>query len=251
MAKKETFLKNAPKARRRKKRNGPELVIYGAAGNPFKRRSRRNRRTLMAKKHKSRRTHRRKKNSWFDHAKQHATAARKGWRGRKRSKRSNPFRRSRRRAARRGMRMNLPKIASGLIRLPSMQELLWVGVGSLGMPFINKTVTGLIPVDALKTGYGNIATEFVIGSVASGFARKFAGSTAGDVLFLLTLARAVGRVGYRLSNGTVGFEDADQLGAEGFSAEGFSAEELGYYNPQLGYSDVNPGFNGPDTPDSM
>ena len=151
-------------------------------------------------------------------------------RGRKGRRRSFTFRRVSRRSIKRG---NPPSIGGGWFRIPTMQELLWVGVGSLGLPTVNRFVTNLIPLDAVKSGYGNIATEFLIGAVASGAARKYAGSNAGDILFTLVLARAVGRTAFAVSGGLVGFAEADEAGQMSF----YQPDQLGYTGPLPGFGD--------------
>jgi len=173
---------------------------------------------------KRKRSHRRKKhakkNSWFNSASKHRKAAKKGWR--KRGRR-NPVRRGRSMRRSSNPIKALGKVGS-YFRLPTLQELLWVTVGSLGIPTVNRMVTNLIPLDAVKSGWGNIVTELAIGSAASGLARRYAGNTAGDVLFILVLARAIGRSVNRINP------------ALGFAAGG---DELGYYQAgQLGYADV-------------
>lgn len=162
-------------------------------------------------------------------------------RGRKGKRRSFTFRR----VSRRSLKRNPPTIG-GFFRIPTMQELMWVSVGALGLPTVNRFVTNLIPLEAVKSGYGNIATEFLIGAVASGAARKYVGGTAGDILFTLVLARAVGRTAFQVTKGMgmatpIGFEAMeDQEGVDYFQPDG-----------QLAYTGPLPGFGASDEVPSM
>ncbi len=163
-------------------------------------------------------------------------------RGSKGRRRSFSFRRVSRRSIKRGN----PPALGGWFRIPTVQELLWVGVGALGVPTVNRFLTNLIPLEAVKSGYGNIATELVIGSLASGFARKYAGSTAGDVIFTLVLARAVGRTAFNLSGGMVGFADAADEALSFYDPAGNRAA-IGFVDPSVTGA-LSEGVDAPDSP---
>jgi len=194
----------------------------------------------MAKRsrRKSRKNSRRRvrRNSWFNDHKRHVAAGRKGSRRRKsnpvrrvvrrhRRRRHNPIRRAKHR---RHVRRNpISSLTRGLFQLPSMQQVIWAGAGGIFLPTISQKLLSFVPVDALKGGYGNITAEFIISSLAAGMARKYMGQTAGDVLFVLTLARTVGRIVNQIN-----------------PAWGTAAPTLTYYNPLLSYSGALPGFSG-------
>lgn len=138
--------------------------------------------------------------------------------------------------------------AAGFVRLPTLQELLWVSVGALGLPFVSSKVREYLPA-SLQIGWGGIASEFAIGMVASGAARKFAGGLSGDLLFTLVLAKAVGQVALQVAPQTFGIPVAT-------SPAGVSYYEpnqgVSYYEPGgMGYSAPLPGFNDADGMPSM
>lgn len=176
------------------------------------------------------------------HVRRNAHRSRKGWTGspggfigfgrrasrRRHSRRSNPVMHRRRfHRRRRSNPFSLPKIG-GLVSMPSMQQLLGAAIAVSAIPMLNTLIVGnkekpgLIPLPMLQTGYPNIAAEFVLGSVAAALVKKFASEKAAEVVTLLVLSRAVGRVLFSVSRGRVGFEDIENT--------------LGFYEtPQLGY----------------
>lgn len=112
----------------------------------------------------------------------------------------------------------------GLIRLPSTQELMAVGIGALALPAVNKLLKTLPLPDLMKAGWGGIATELLVGSVASVMARRFVGGSAGDVIFVLALSNAVQKSVRQVSGGI-----ADTIG---LSDDGTTAgSQLAYYDP--------------------
>jgi hypothetical protein len=119
----------------------------------------------------------------------------------------------------------------GLVRIPSSQELMAVGIGALALPAINKLVKNLPLPDLMKAGWGGIATELLIGSVASVMTRKFVSGSAGDVVFVLALANGVQKSVRQLS-GTVadslGLADADAMSYYGPGSMG-DADAMSYY----------------------
>lgn len=123
------------------------------------------------------------------------------------------------------------------IRIPSGQELMAVGVGALALPAVSMLFKRYVPLPAvMKESWGGIATDLLIGSAASMAARRFVSPQAGDVVFVLTLARGVQAV----TKQVVGAERATAW--LGLGMEGEGDESLGYYEAgQLGYADA-PGF---------
>lgn len=81
----------------------------------------------------------------------------------------------------------------GFVRLPTMNELMWVGGAALVVPAISKLMKSPAnPMPAfMKTGWGGIATELLLASVASVMVRKYVNATAGDAIFILGLANGV------------------------------------------------------------
>jgi hypothetical protein len=122
----------------------------------------------------------------------------------------------------RTLRANPP--LGGWLRLPSTQELLGVGVGALALPAVTKFVRNLpFMPEMTKVGWGGIATELVIGSIASVAARRFINNTTGDVVFLLTLGKAVQSTAKQV----LGPENASNL-----LGLGEDPANLAYYDPQ-------------------
>ena len=142
--------------------------------------------------------------------------------------------RKRRRHVSTGARRNAPMLG-GWVNLPTGGEVVAIGVAALALPTVTRYITNLIPVAALQgDSLGNIAAEFGVAALASGAARKFGAPRVGDAILLLGTARAVGRVAFKFSNGTIGFaEDGSDV-----------VPELGAYTdprPALGaYTDAVP-----------
>jgi len=121
----------------------------------------------------------------------------------------------------------------GLIRIPSVVELGAVAVGALALPMVTTKITDLIPVDALKGDtYGNILVELVIGTAASGAARKFASPVAGDVVFYIVLANAVRRIARKAAPGTFGMGDEMSYADLGADDYGVGYADLGEEAPE-------------------
>jgi len=82
----------------------------------------------------------------------------------------------------------------GMIRIPTLPEVGAVLAGGVVLPmaFIKINDLSFMP-SVLKAGWGNIAFELVLGTVASGLTRKYLSPNMGDVLFYVVLARAVAR----------------------------------------------------------
>ena len=123
----------------------------------------------------------------------------------------------------RGSRSNPPVM--GLLRIPSKQELMAVGIGAVALPFANKMVKGLpfVP-DVLKAGWGGIATELVIASLASVGVRRFVSPAAGDVIFILGLANGVQKTLVQLAPGIAGTVGLSEVGY-------YEQSQLGYVDP--------------------
>lgn len=158
------------------------------------------------------------------HVKMTVAAPRKRRRSRRRKvtavamprKRNRRSRKSHRRAVRRSSGVTLRRVGGfrapkqryriagtvlsnplgGLVRLPTMNELMWVGGAALVVPAISKLMKSPAnPMPAImKDGWGGIATELVLASVASVMVRKYVNATAGDAIFILGLANGVTQV---------------------------------------------------------
>jgi len=131
----------------------------------------------------------------------------------------------------------------GLIRIPSQQELVAVAVGALALPAVSMLVKKLPLPDLMKSGWGGVATELLIGSAASVAVRKFVGQGAGDVIFVLTLANGIQKSVRALAPAI-----ADQIGLADEAPEGVE-----YYDPgQMGYVDPSQtGALGADFPEMV
>jgi len=122
---------------------------------------------------------------------------------------------------------------AGLLRIPTTQELTSVAIAALALPAVTKLVTNLpfMPsflqanADGTPT-WGSIATELALASVASVGARRFVGSAAGDVIFVLGLARGIQNSVRKLSPDL----SAKFLGLGEVAY--YSESQLGYMNPQ-------------------
>ena len=122
---------------------------------------------------------------------------------------------SRRSHSRRGHRNAVRRMGflGGLVKLPSVNELLWVGGGAIAIPTLARKIEDFLPA-MFKGGWGSIATEFVTGSALSAAVRKFVSPMAGDMLFTVTLVRTLPRVASQLTGGAIGggLSDYGQLG---------------------------------------
>jgi len=251
------FLENPPKGMRREAdsplRNGPELMLFGNPGKSRRSKSKVGGKSMAKKKGKRKGGGRRRKA---------VVVARPT----KRRKSTKPRKTTKRRGSRRSgvtlRRVSVGKMPKskyriagtvmanplgGLIRIPSTQELMAVGIGAIALPAVNSLVKKLPLPDLMKTGWGGIATELVIGSVASVMARKFVGSAAGDVIFVLALANGVQK-SVRQVSGTV----ADTIG---LADDGTTAGSLAYYDPSqtpgVGYYEAGPGLGAQSLPEMV
>jgi len=208
------FMKNGP-SRRKGRRNGPELVILGSAlGNKPKRPRRSGRKSRQEDKMAKHRKRNAKGRFVKKASASHRVRHNKPRRHHKRGYSSRP--RSRRRHGRR----NAPgkKFLGGFVQLPSVQEMLWVGGGAIALPTITEKVIGFLPA-TMQGAWMKILTEALTGSVASALVRKFVSTTAGDLLFTVTLVRVLPKVVGQLTGGKIGevvsdyetIGDSDQL----------------------------------------
>lgn len=159
-------------------------------------------------------------------------AKRKGGSSRKGGRKNDPGRASGRKggSSRKGGH-NAPMMVSarggtgmtvaGVFRLPTMGQAVGAGGTAIILPAVSRVVGNFMPM--LGTGYVGVGVEAVLGSLASGLTRKqWPGTSEGILLF--TVGRAIGRLGYLVSKGFVGFaDDAENPGLHAYIDSTMSA----------------------------